>query len=441
MSDPEREHLFISYATEDGAFAEWLALRLTGEGYKVWCDRITLLGGESYPRDIDVAIKQRTFRFLAVLSPSSIQKPNPLKERTLALNLAAQRNEPFVIPLNLTGVPAAELDWMTSDITFVPFHHGWAEGLAKLLKALDKSNAPKTLQNGRSLVAHYVEAQSSRSPQPERLWSNVLEITKLPPSLVRVAASPKVLDQTLSGWPHHRENATVAWAFELPGTIQGVRTQQLDWNAKAPGSGFPLRNAVANLLRQYLERYCVQRGLQLSDDGTRFKQLHFNSDTVTGGWLSFVGYDGVRSRVKALGERRFWVGQDARETTRYHLAPIFAPALEPFATPSVVVRVRLHLTDAEGNVLPVRKAIGRRKAICKNWWNYEWLARMFAVSQWLTRGLELNLALTATCQLRLAPSTRSLEVPEGVQEGEPAPLISPDEPDIIDEEEQEDGVE
>ncbi|MBZ0193236.1 MAG: toll/interleukin-1 receptor domain-containing protein, partial [Candidatus Kuenenia stuttgartiensis] len=47
----------ISYATEDSDCAEWLALRLTGEGYRVWCGRTHLLGGESYPKDIDNAIK------------------------------------------------------------------------------------------------------------------------------------------------------------------------------------------------------------------------------------------------------------------------------------------------------------------------------------------------------------------------------------------------
>src|SRR5688572_19909811 len=104
MSDAVRDHLFVSYATEDGEFAEWLALRLTTEGYRVWCDRIRLLGGESYPRDIDSAIRDRTFRFLAVLSPYSLHKPNPLKERTLALNLGTQRGEQFLLPLNLSGL-------------------------------------------------------------------------------------------------------------------------------------------------------------------------------------------------------------------------------------------------------------------------------------------------------------------------------------------------
>src|SRR2546426_10211359 len=122
-----RDHLFLSYATEDWGFVEWLALRLTSEGYRVWCDRFKLLGGESYPRDIDAAIKDRTFRFLTVLSHHSVKKTNPLKERTLALNLARERKENFVIPINLDGLSPSDLDWMVSDLTFISFHLSWAE--------------------------------------------------------------------------------------------------------------------------------------------------------------------------------------------------------------------------------------------------------------------------------------------------------------------------
>jgi hypothetical protein len=58
-SPQQRDHLFISYAWEDVALAEWLTFKLTSLGYKVWCDRIKLFGGESFPKEIDRAIKNR----------------------------------------------------------------------------------------------------------------------------------------------------------------------------------------------------------------------------------------------------------------------------------------------------------------------------------------------------------------------------------------------
>src|SRR6266852_4633167 len=143
MADGPRNHLFISYAGEDGPFAEWLTLKLTREGYRVWCDRFKLLGGESYPREIDEAIKNRTFRMLSLLSHASLQKPNPLKERTLGLKIAAVRGIDFVIPLNVDGLRGTELDWMTTDLTFIPFSHGWAPGFRQLLAKLQSIDAPR----------------------------------------------------------------------------------------------------------------------------------------------------------------------------------------------------------------------------------------------------------------------------------------------------------
>ena len=107
------DHLFVSYAVEDAQFAKWLTLKLTAEGYKVWCDRVKLLGGESYPRDIDEAIKKQTFRVLALLSYDSIDKPNPRKERTLAHNISRDRELDFIIPIKVDQIKPAELDWMT----------------------------------------------------------------------------------------------------------------------------------------------------------------------------------------------------------------------------------------------------------------------------------------------------------------------------------------
>lgn len=216
MVQTSRDHLFVSYASEDAAFAEWLTLRLTGEGYKVWCDRIKLLGGEAYPTDIDRAIKDNTFRLLSVLSRDSNNKPNPVKERTLALNLGRDRGEEFVIPLNLDGLSAAELNWMVADLTFVPFQHGWAVGLSQLLKKLASVGAPRPLANGREVVSEWFADRDNVSRDPERLWTNLFEIEALPSTLLRLTFVERPPDDVLAGWPHYSDGRYVFWAFEAP---------------------------------------------------------------------------------------------------------------------------------------------------------------------------------------------------------------------------------
>jgi len=231
--------LFISYATEDWPFVEWLTLRLTAEGYKVWCDRIKLLGGESYPKDIDAAIKWRAFRFLTVLSHHSIKKPNPLKERTLALNLARERNENFVVPVNLDGISPTDLDWMVSDLTFISFHLGWADGLKQLLKLLEELNAPREFHEGQSAAGSWFEAKQFVTRKQERLWLNLAEVKELPKDIYRFETAVFIPEdermQLLKQWPHVNEG-NVFWAFEYlwaSGFVPRLRTYP-GWEAPVP---------------------------------------------------------------------------------------------------------------------------------------------------------------------------------------------------------------
>src|SRR5690242_2630178 len=148
-SDP-RKLLFISYAYEDQVFAKWLARKLAFYGYGVWFDQIKILGGESWVKEVDVAIKERSFRVLGLLSNGSIGKENPRKERTLALQLAKQRNiDDFLITLNLDGV---QPDWTLSDISWISFRESWVDGLRRLLKKLESLNAPR-IHAGNSAIA------------------------------------------------------------------------------------------------------------------------------------------------------------------------------------------------------------------------------------------------------------------------------------------------
>ena len=62
-----RTMVFLSHAApEDNVFTRWLALQVANEGYPVWCDLTKLLGGEAFWEDIQIAIKERTAKFLFV---------------------------------------------------------------------------------------------------------------------------------------------------------------------------------------------------------------------------------------------------------------------------------------------------------------------------------------------------------------------------------------
>ncbi|MBZ5532043.1 MAG: toll/interleukin-1 receptor domain-containing protein [Acidobacteriia bacterium] len=376
-----RTHLFINYAVEDGVFVDWLCLRLLREGYSVWCDRLKLLGGESYPNDIDEAISNRAFRFLAVLSKSSIKKPNPLKERTLALQLARARKENFVIPLNLDGLPSTELGWMQSDLTFIQFTN-WKSGLTQLLKNLERSEAPKA--SAPISVSGLLQTKICVERVPETLWSNLVSIRALPQVLYRfeheMAMNKDAARVALKVWPHYRENATVCWAFEPPPTELltkyrfSKRGTCQNWR-EATGPDINFYNLGKKVINAALRHVLLASGLEEHEE-TGYVFFPNRTDFFRFPFLTPTG----SSWIRAVGTRSFW-NAGKKIPVRYHLSPILSAWLDFGGRDVVRIRTRLFVTELDDTPVKPAQMQSRRKAICKSWWNYEWLMRVFATLQ------------------------------------------------------------
>ena len=226
-------HLFVSYASENRVFSDWLALKLVSEGYEVWYDRIKLLGGESYPNDIDTAIKNKSFRVLGLLSEHSARKENPVKERTLALNISRDRGiKDFYIPLNVDGLKPQELPWMTSDLTFIPFYKGWFEGFVALQKKLQSIGTPRT-ESARQRVIQWFEQSSEPVRKPEPIWTNLIPILNIPDSIL-LYSIPALMDlkELHSKWPVFAQDPALVWSFLEPPSDIGHRptlVDQIQW--------------------------------------------------------------------------------------------------------------------------------------------------------------------------------------------------------------------
>ena len=417
MADIRRIHLFISYAVEDGLFVDWLCLRLLKEGYEVWCDRLKLLGGESYPNDIDEAISQNTFRFIAVLSKSSIKKPNPLKERTAALAIARERKEDFLIPLNLDGLAASELGWMQSDLTYIPFSN-WKEGLTQLLKNLETADAPKA--DAPTSVAALLQSTTCVSSAPEILWSNLVPIKRVPARIYRyehdVAMTPSTALQAAAAWPHYRENASVCWSFQSPPAdlVAEYRFAHRgtcdDWrNASGPDINF--YNIGKRVINSILFHRLLSAGLRYDGDNhyvyvpneKRFERLTFS---VPSG----------QSWIKAVGFRSFWTAK-GRDFVRYHLSPTLRAWLDFGGQDAVCIRTRLYLTQLDGT--PIRPSLmqSRRKVICRSWWNHQWFSRVFATLQLIAPPTgDICIGSAPDEQLILQRFPMSLEADRALQE-------------------------
>lgn len=413
ITDKEQQddHLFISYATEDGELAEWLTLRLTTEGYKVWCDRVKLLGGESYPRDIDKALKTQTFRMIALLSKHSLTKENPLKERTLGHNISRQRKIDFIIPILVDDTRPDELDWMNSDLTYVPFNESWARGLFQLIKKLQSIDTPRPLPNGLKLVSDLVAQKSSLTDNQERLWTNLFEIKSMPASIYKIT-TPTDFDVTDPDWIFHAQSEHIFWSFGVPDSKLDYKS--IEWNdSRRLSDSIPPIDVATMLIKEHLRKLCLQRKAQETLNGV----IYLSNLTAPDGWLRFIDYKGKISRVLATSQRTVRASGGTRNPYRYHLAPVFRPVLRKYGIPVLELQVRLYLTDMEGRALNPGIMNRRRKRIARSWWNYQWISRVFAIATWAFAGQSIfNLAAGRGYEINVAGAPLSVMAPMGIDE-------------------------
>ena len=420
-SAPSRDHLFISYAYEDEALAEWLALRLTSVGYKVWIDRFELLGGESYPADIDQAIKTRAFRMLALLSRSSLHKANPTKERTLALNIQRQRQEEFLIPLNVDNLRSDELDWMTSDLTFIPFWNSWATGLVQLQDKLRKVSAPKDVVDGKRIASQAYLTDDTLLDDPEQVYTNICRIVRAPAAVSCYTvdeALSRPIEQDLASewafWPlKSRTHDTLYFSFDDPPhaskSYNWTRVHTASWRDVDEIYGIWTSRIMKPLLRRAILYELRRRGLlPISDDP---ETLFFPSGLLPKNRLAFQRADG-RSAYRQVVGTRMW-----RRTHQfvYHQAVTIDVRTDVIGEFVAQFRARLHITGPDGRTLPNKAANARRKAVTRSWYNDEWLARHLALMAFLGAGASATVARIAG-SVELSSSLVRLTAPVRIDE-------------------------
>ncbi|MCR9264327.1 MAG: toll/interleukin-1 receptor domain-containing protein [Flavobacteriaceae bacterium] len=147
----KRETVFISHATpEDNDFTIWLASRLELLGYDVWIDKNKLIGGETFWKEIDSAIRNDTIKFLLVYSKNICYnheagniKNGINNEIELAKSIGFENNfKDFIIPLKIDNSPH-NLFVGANVLNHIDFSKGWGEGFKLLTKKLNTDSIPK----------------------------------------------------------------------------------------------------------------------------------------------------------------------------------------------------------------------------------------------------------------------------------------------------------
>jgi len=413
---PLRDHLFINYGYEDEDLARWLAVKLSVEGYTVWFDQFELLGGESFSRDIDAALKNRMFRMLSVVSKPTVNKPNPSKERQAAFNIGkAEGITDMVIPLKAAPMDPVDLNWQVSDLTWIDFSANWAEGFRQLIKKLEAIGAPRRPGIGQPLVGRWFEnSDNLLSRRPERLFSNIVELLEVPPTVLRVRSARENALEWPADWPRVVEGLD-SWVMEVPdfGEADVVKVPYA-WKDLGGHEGTVTRRHLSNLLRLYVLRRARGRGLLLREDGSAY----FPFGLLEKNQVRFVGYRGKPTYRIVAAERSFGLGNDRR--VNFWALLNFQPRIDLrsiLGHPSIKLTLQLFLTHPAGGPLDDRQAHSYRRRICRHWYNEDWLDRVLAVVSFLAEGEQaINLAAGPTARIVMAGRPFEVEAPYGINE-------------------------
>lgn len=396
----DRYAVFVSHANpEDNAFATWLTLRLTREGYRVWCDVVKLMGGDDFWKDVENAIRQHTRRFIFVTSRASNQKPGTLQELAVASGVARQLGEPrFIIPVKIDDLPFSEHNIQINRLNALSFTRGWADGLRDLLRTLHDDNIPRPEPAGASCVASWWNtnrlSREILQKKAETLWTNWFALKNMP-RCMWVWAIP--------------ENTRLSDAFRFPTYRDGDKLLSYA-NAKAllgkgdsptggKGRSFTInlrkeppeetglclrrvRTAAKQLLIQAWNEMAKGRGLPLYEMSSRRRTLWFPLSAGVGDMMSFDGVDGRVGRRALHGYKTTKRPGGATQKRYWHFGLEAVPILYP--QPALALKSHVIFTmDGENPIGTPKAQHAARRGQCKEWWNDKWRDMTLAAVTWL----------------------------------------------------------
>ena len=399
--------IFISHANpEDNLFTQWLALRLAGDGYPVWCDLTKLLGGEDFWRDIETAIRERTVKFLYVLSRTSNEKEGALMELAVARRVGKNLND-FIIPLRVDDLPFDSINIELQRLVCINFASGWAEGYRQLLKKLEDEKVGRDPRFTPDAVSEWwrqhFPAAEGVSSTPERCLSNWFEFTRFPKKLwlhsiqqhrtFEELVSEAAIDFSLPVRPYGRCVVTFGGARQIDGDL-GKFELEVDNSIQISFDHFReegwkrpsiepriARNLLSALFRDAFERFALSRGLLPYELTGSSHYYWFKQDLVNDDKVFFRNAAGEKSWRQMVGFKSLTAKEGECRIRNWHFGIQARPRFWPFAG----LAIRSHVAFTENGVLYDSKARqhSARRNQCRSWYNDDWVGRLLAAMSYL----------------------------------------------------------
>ena len=384
-----RKAIFVSHATpEDNGFVRWLGARLELAGFRVWHDLDRLKGGDHFWDKIEKAIREESFRFLAVVSKVSVGKPGVKDEWALAQTI--EKSLPgFVIPIRIDDYDFSLLPIGIHRKNVINFSAGWHFGLESLVDTLIDANAPKVTAPDPRVARHWLPKAKDgailRIETKESLDSTWLRVISLPPiESARILGTDREIKVTdinrVIPWFEHEDRIVgFAKAADLVSNMSksvmlkaanGVDSTTFIESGSTfgdkPVDAREARKRVANLVRQAWELAMEAKGLGVFEQAGGRKVFYVTPELTKGRGekVAFVDVDG-RKRRKGLN------GRSEKKKANWCYAVGMVPQFdEPWR---IELRSTIVFTDDDGKPFDVpAKAHRLRMSFCRSWWNDRW---------------------------------------------------------------------
>lgn len=361
----------------------WLARKLAAEGYLVWCDKLKLLGGQEWPREINKAITDQSFLMLALMSKVSVVRDNPRGEWTLGLAVARDLKRDFLIPVRVDEFDYKELGFLHINRQYIDFTKSWASGFKDLLGTLDALQAPKPRLDGRLISAKSFISEGVVTAQPEPLISNFVRFSRTPEHILQFHANRRLDDKEYtalkSTWAFRGLKKGIYLSIAPPprSSLNAFSTSpsKLTWEQVKSIHQIESASFMSEMIRKAASALLMHRGFCLDSDG---RSLYLDPAAFEGGWLRYHRLDGSNGRMKVSGRRSFRTGKDQRQVVQYNLGFRIEVERDPIQGWVLIPKLFLRLRNEQGEPLTDSNAFSRRKKITRDWWNDKQLATHLA---------------------------------------------------------------
>lgn len=373
--------LVIDHVAADHALANWLARRLSLEGYQTWCYGTAPLAGENVDVSVRALIQKRALQYLPVLSTAALGDFDFMNRCGVASS-----QEDLLLPCWSSPLEDLLQNKGIGTVRAARFDILWSVGLCDVLNRLNSKGIKpgQEFDHGRSVALRGYVSEPVTVPKPERVFANVFRATI--PSSILICELERPLTATeqntlRESWAFVVADRQKLLAFEEPPAnvpvSKGLRHTEYAWEFYEEREGKKSINVVKELVKRSLDVACSRSGLQWCSDRAVFYFPQAGSSKTN---LPLRHVDGRDTRVAANGDRQYGWG-DRASKFHYQLGPQFRVGRDEAGAWWVTMRIYVRVTDATGKPFQLKDIARRRKAVTKNWWNKEWLARMLGIMQ------------------------------------------------------------